>query len=233
MMRFWRRSDFLFSFSKDKKRYDECLEIIHTFTRGVVEIRREALLKAENEQSNDENENLGIKKKMALLDILLKSTVDGQPLSNADIIEEVNTFMFAGHDTVTVATCFSLYLLSQNSEAQQKAYEEVSRIVGDDLSVFPSYNQLLEMKYLECCIKEALRLFPPVPLIGRNLEEDLKLPDGKTVAAGCNINLMIYHINRNPKYYEDPEEFKPERFSDGKVNGENAFLYVPFSAGPR
>jgi cytochrome P450 family 4 len=231
MMRFWKRSDFLFKFSKDKKRYDECLEIIRTFTRGIVEKRREALLN-ENESLIEENENLGIKKKMALLDILLKSTINGQPLTNADIIEEVDTFMFEGHDTTTAATCFSLYLLSQNSSAQQKVYEEVTRIVGDDLSAYPTYNQLLEMKYLECCIKEALRLFPPVPIIGRNLEEDLELPDGKVIAAGCNINLMIYHINRNAKYFENPEEFKPERFNEN-VNGENAFLYVPFSAGPR
>lgn len=140
--------------------------------------------------------------------------------------------MFEGHDTVTSALTFGLYALSQDREAQQKVYEEIVGIVGDDLNVYPTYNQLQEMKYLDCCIKEVLRKWPPVPFYGRNLDEDLDL-DGKIVPKGSNFNMMIYNLNMDPKHFKDPEVFRPERFLEGNERHENNFVYVPFSAGPR
>jgi cytochrome P450 family 4 len=224
------RPTIIFNLTSDKKRYDRCLQIVHTFTRQIIEKRRETIITEVDE--NHQDDFYGIKKKMALLDVLLKSTIDGKPLTNADIAEEVDTFMFEGHDTVTAAATFTLYLLSQYPEAQQNVYEEVTRIVGHDLNVYPTYNQLLEMKYVECCIKESLRMFPPVPIIGRTLDEDL-IVDGNILPAGVNFNMMIYHLNRNAKYFNHPDAFMPERFYEGNFRFENPFLFVPFSAGPR
>jgi cytochrome P450 family 4 len=164
MMHIWKRPDIIFRFTRDKKRYDRCLKVLHGFTRKIIEKRREAVMNEEKPDSPEEN-SMGIKKRMALLDVLLRATVDGKPLTNAEIAEEVDTFMFEGHDTVTAAGTFTLYLLSQNQDAQRKVYEEVTRIVGTDLNVLPTYNQLLEMKYLECVIKESMRIYPPVPII--------------------------------------------------------------------
>lgn len=232
MMHVWKRPDVIFNLTKDKAIYDKHLEVLHSFTRNIIEKRREMIVNEDIEIPDLDDESVGMKKRLALLDVLLKSTVDGQPLTNAEIAEEVDTFMFEGHDTVTAATTFTLYLLSQHPEVQQKVYEEVTKIVGHDLNVDPTYNQLLDMKYLECCIKESLRLYPPVPMIGRMLDEDLDF-DGKIIPATVNISLSIYHANRDPKYFDDPEEFKPERFLDKILKNENAFMYVPFSAGPR
>ena len=133
---------------------------------------------------------------------------------------------------MTSATSFGIYLLSQHADVQQKVYEEITKIVGDDITVFPTHSQLQDMKYVECCIKEILRMFPPVPMYGRNLDEDLDL-DGKIVPAGTNFNLMIYILNRNPQYFKYPEKFIPERFNEANERNENPFVYVPFSAGPR
>jgi len=138
--------------------------------------------------------------------------------------------LLPGHDSVTSAISFGLYILSRNPKAQQKIFEEVTGIVGDDVNVYPTYNQLQEMKYVECCIKEVLRLFPPVPMYGRCLEESMDL-DGKVIPAGSNFNLMIYVLNKDPKYFPDPEAFKPERFSETNERNDNPYLYVPFSAG--
>lgn len=233
MMKVWLRSDFIFSLTEAKKRYDYCLKVLHSFTREIVEKRRETIL---NDDKAGEvyylDEDVGIKKKLALLDVLLKATVDGKPLTNAEIAEEVDTFMFEGHDTVTSALSFCLYLLSQNPKAQQTVYEEVTRIVGSDLSIDPTFNHLQEMKYVELCIKEALRMYPPVPMFGRCLDEDLDL-DGRILPAGTNVNVMVYNLNMDPKYFKDPEEFIPERFSEMNEKNENPFVYVPFSAGPR
>lgn len=232
MINFWRRSDFIFNLTADKRRHDKCLKIVHGFTRDIVNKRR--LAKAndvgdDNVKPNNDDD-VGMKKRKALLDVLLESTIEGRPLTDEEICEEVDTFMFAGHDTVTSALCFALYLLSQHPKEQQKVFDEVSRIVGDDKNVMPTYQQLQEMKYVEWCIKETLRLFPPVPMYGRHLDEDLNL-DGKIVPAKSNINLMVFHANRNPDFFPNPDDFIPERFCDEK--SENHFNYVPFSAGPR
>lgn len=64
------------------------------------------------------------------------------------------------------------------------------------------------------------------------MDEDI-IFDGKTIPKGCNVNLMIFHLNKDPNYFKDPEAFIPERFSDDNERHENAFVYVPFSAGPR
>lgn len=233
-MKFWQRSDFLFSFTEAKKRYDHCLNMLHSFTTDIVQKRRKTILNDEGagDVRHLEDNDIGLKKKLALLDVLLKATVDGKPLTDAEIAEEVDTFMFEGHDTVTSALSFCLYELSQNPKAQQKVYEEVTRIVGADIEVYPTYNQLQEMKFVEHCIKETLRLYPSVPMYGRNLDEDLDL-DGKIVPAGSNVNIMVIQLNRDPKYFKDPEEFIPERFDESNERNENAFVYVPFSAGPR
>jgi cytochrome P450 len=139
---------------------------------------------------------------------------------------------FSGHDTVTSATSFLIYLLSQHPDSQQHVYDEVTRIVGEDITVHPTFNQLQEMKFIECCIKETLRLFPPVPMYGRNLDEDLDL-DGKIIPAGSNFNIMIYTLNKDPKYFKNPDEFIPERFNEANERNENPFVFVPFSAGAR
>ena len=227
------RSDFIFNFTEAKHRHDQCINILHSFTREIVENRRKTVLEEDEESEiNLEDDSVGIKKKLALLDVLLKSSIDGKPLTNPEIAEEVDTFMFEGHDTVTSALTFGFYLLSRNPEAQQKIYEEVTGIVGDDLSVYPTFNQLQDMKFVELCIKETLRMYPPVPIYGRNLDEDIDL-DGRIVPKGTNLNMNIYNVNMDPNNFENPEEFIPERFNEANARHENPFVYVPFSAGPR
>lgn len=95
----WRRSDLLFNLfaQKDKKKIDNLFETLHNFTNKVIVQRRGHLLKNNGNVSEKCNENIdyGMTKKMAFLDILLQSTIDGVPLSNTEIREEVDTFLFA------------------------------------------------------------------------------------------------------------------------------------------
>lgn len=114
------------------------------------------------------------KTRLAFLDLLLQSTwPNGKPLSNADIREEVDTFMFEGHDTTTSGLSHAIYLLSRHPEAQQKAYKEIRAVMGEKKSL--TMADLQEFKYLECVIKETLRLYPSVPMISRIIEEDFKM----------------------------------------------------------
>lgn len=124
-----------------------------------------------------DDDGMGIRKKQALLDVLLQSTIDGKALTNEDIREEVDTFMFEGHDTTTSASCFALYEISKHPDVQQKIYEELTDVMGDRMDEGLSYSDLGEMKYLELVIKEVLRMYPPVPMFGRRTEEEFEVSE--------------------------------------------------------
>jgi cytochrome P450 family 4 len=171
-------SDFIYKFSSTKRCIDKLLKIVHGFTDSVILKRREELMKtneSETKTTDSDENNVEVKKKMAFLDILLKSTIDGKPLSNADIREEVDTFMSAGYETTSNALIFCLYNLAKYPEIQDKAFHEVRNVMGDDLNKSAVLSDLNEMNYLEMIIKETLRLYPPAPVFGRKLEENFEL----------------------------------------------------------
>lgn len=155
------------------------IKIMHDFTDKVISERRDTLQKSLSESNGKldtpEVDEVGSKRRMALLDVLLQSTIDGKPLSNEDIREEVDTFMFEGHDTTTSAISYTLYLLARHPDIQERAFKEIRDVIGDDKTKAISMRDLSELKYLECVIKESLRLYPPVPMIGRHLDEDFVL----------------------------------------------------------
>ncbi|XP_070074617.1 probable cytochrome P450 4d14 isoform X2 [Drosophila takahashii] len=204
---------------------------MHSFTNSVITERRDLLQKSLAGNAPLLND-VGQKRRMALLDVLLQSTIDGAPLSNEDIREEVDTFMFEGHDTTTSSIAFTCYLLARNPEAQALAFQEIRDVLGDDKSAPVTMQQLGELKYLECVIKESLRLFPSVPLIGRHITQDTMLA-GKLIPAHSDVVILIYHAQRDPEYFPEPEKFLPERFSMERKGEINPFAYTPFSAGAR
>ncbi len=107
--------------------------------------------------------------------------------------------------------------------------EELDQVFGNsDRSC--TMNDAAKLKYLELCIKEALRLYPSVPGIERQLSEDVQLRDYK-FAAGTTIFILIYALHRHEDYFPDPLAFKPERFLND--TGKHPYAFVPFSAGPR
>ncbi|KAI8115367.1 Cytochrome P450 4d2 [Lucilia cuprina] len=231
----WHRINWIFRLTaaEDYKRLNDSIKLMHDFTENIIMERRKTLEETLQKNSHipDVNE-FGQKKRMALLDVLLQSNVDGVPLSNEDIREEVDTFMFEGHDTTTSGISFALYLISRHPEVQQKIFEEIVEVIGSDKERPVTLRDLGELKYLECVIKESLRLYPPVPLIGRYFTEDVVIR-GKKIPAGTNYTVGIYITLRDPLYFPDPDAFKPERFLDESINKINPYAYIPFSAGPR
>ncbi|XP_017064680.1 probable cytochrome P450 4d14 [Drosophila eugracilis] len=214
---------------------NDSVKTMHNFTDSVITERRDLLQKsiAENADANAALFNeVGQKRRMALLDVLLQSTIDGAPLSNEDIREEVDTFMFEGHDTTTSSIAFTCYLLARHPEVQARVFQEVCDVLGDDKSAPVNMQLLGELKYLECVIKESLRLYPSVPLIGRHITHDIVL-DGKLIPAKSDVILFIYHAQRDPEYFSEPDKFLPERFSMERKGEIHPFAYTPFSAGPR
>lgn len=116
--------------------------------------------------------------------------------------------MFEGHDTTATAVTWAMHVFGCYPDVQQKVYDEIREVCGDatDLTV----EHLSRLKYLECCLKEILRLYPSVPLITRRLGAPIVV-DGHEIPAGIEVMINIYLIHRDPRFWDDPEDFRPER----------------------
>lgn len=207
----------------------ELLKVLHGFTDNVITMRKEELSKQSS--VDDKPNDFEGKKKLALLDLLLQAKIDGVPLSDSDIREEVDTFMFGGHDTTTSGTSFILYNISKYPEVQQKVYEEIVECFGDDKNEKISFQDLNKLNYLDLVIKESLRIFPPIPYIGRILSEDFTAGD-YTFPKDTNIILSPYLMGRDAGIFPNPMKFDPLRFDTVTTTEKiNPFAYIPFSAG--
>ncbi|CAN7947280.1 unnamed protein product [Ixodes hexagonus] len=127
---------------------------------------------------------------------------------------------------------WALFLIGHNPVEQQKLHEELDSIFGDDTERHVNYEDMKELGYLECVIKESQRIYPSVPFYGRLCEEPFQL-GGTTLPKGTTVQVANYFLNRDPKVFPKPEEFHPERFLPENSKGRHPFAFVPFSAGPR
>ncbi|XP_054260624.1 cytochrome P450 4C1-like [Macrosteles quadrilineatus] len=228
MVRPWLLSDFIFRFTVKGKEEEKYKKILHQFTDQVIQMRRQALAK---QQYSEDIINSDTRKRAIFMDLLIASSEGGKLLSDQDIREEVNTFMFAGQNTTQLAINYCLYLLGENPEIQDKAHEELLNIFGDS-DRQPTMEDLKSMKYLENCIKDALRLFPSVPVIARKLTEDEVF--GKyTLPKGSDVLVLPYVLHRDSSQFPNPECFNPDNFLPEAVKTRHPYSYIPFSAGPR
>lgn len=182
----------------------------------------------------NEADDVGEKKRLAFLDLLLESAQNGALITDKEIKEQVDTIMFEGHDTTAAASSFFLSLMGIHQDIQEKVVEELYEIFGD--SDRPAtFQDTLEMKYLERCLMETLRLFPPVPIIARELKENLKLTSGKyTVPAGATVVITTILLHRDKKIYgPNPDKFDPDNFLPERSANRHYYAFIPFSAGPR
>ncbi|XP_030382361.1 probable cytochrome P450 4s3 [Scaptodrosophila lebanonensis] len=215
---FWQRFNLLFKFSEAGRQRNAALHVLHDETNRVIRMRRELLQKSKINSLSD----VDGKRRLAFLDMLLISQLEGAELTDIEIREEVDTFMFEGHDTTSSAIAFAISLLSKHKDVQQRVYEEAMQLEGREKESMP---------YLEAVIKETLRLYPPVPFFSRKVTEDLQI--GKlTIPKGASVSNLIYMVHRDELYFPDPERFDPDRFhlNEQKLH---PFAYAAFSAGPR
>ncbi|CAH2049597.1 unnamed protein product, partial [Iphiclides podalirius] len=214
LTRFWLHMDFVFYRTSLGGQFVKCLEVVRSFADNVIKERRKQVANP----GRGFDDKLDSKKRQALLDLLLEAESKGE-IDVDGIREEVNTFMFEGHDTTAMALAFGLMLLADHEEIQEKIHEECKGIFGESDRT-PSWADLAEMKYLDATIKEILRLYPSVPFIGRVVTEDFMLGDLE-VRKGAELLVHIYELHRRPDLFPDPDEFRPERFLGGV-----AFLYL-------
>ncbi|XP_029172702.1 cytochrome P450 4C1-like [Nylanderia fulva] len=225
----WLWQDWIYNLVPSAKEYNSGVNRLHKFTR---EIARQSHDNTAYSEKEDDDEFIGKRKRKAFLDLLLDQNERADtPLTDDEVRAQVDTFMFEGHDTTAVAITWTLFLLGNNLEHQEKVHEELEEVFKDSETP-ASVKELSQLKYLDRVIKETLRLYPSVPMVLRNLTEDVNLGDF-TIPKGVTVEIDILLMHRNPKVWPDPNKFDPDRFLPENSNNRNPYAYVPFSAGPR
>ncbi|KAI8510140.1 hypothetical protein Bbelb_125680 [Branchiostoma belcheri] len=192
-------SDLIYYFTPMGYRFRKLCHLVHQHSETIIRERRQALKHQEGHQDSGQG-----KKYLDFLDILLKTKdEDGNGLSDAEIRDEVDTFMFEGHDTTASGLSWTLYNLARHPEYQERCRQEArsvlegrSEVTGPDLP---------KLSYITMCIKESLRLHTTVPGVGRKLTKEITFPDGKTLPAGSNVGVSPWNIHHNPHVWKDPK----------------------------
>uniref|UniRef100_U5EVJ2 Putative cytochrome n=1 Tax=Corethrella appendiculata TaxID=1370023 RepID=U5EVJ2_9DIPT len=231
----WLYPNLLFTLSSTGAKQKQVLSILHSFTEGVIKERKLALKNNTTSAPGTDNESdgniYGRKRRLAFLDLLLQANEKDNLLTDKDIREEVDTFMFEGHDTTASSIAWTLFFVALYPDIQDKIVEELKTIFQQS-DREATMQDLNEMKYLERVIKESLRLNPSVNFFSRIISEDIYFGE-YFVPKGTNCTVDVYHLHRNEKYFPDPEKFDPDRFLIDNISDKHPFSYIPFSAGPR
>lgn len=154
---------------------------------------------------------------------------DGSSLSDKQMRDEVMTMFLAGHDTTANALAWTWWLLGQHPEVQQRLREEVDSVLsGRD----PTAADVPRLPLCENILRESMRLYPPAYVVGRRAMEDCTI--GKYfIRKGTNVLMSSWVVHRDSRWYDQPDEFLPDRWANGLLTRIPKYAYFPFGGGPR
>ncbi|XP_014614326.1 PREDICTED: cytochrome P450 4C1-like [Polistes canadensis] len=246
LFRPWYSSETIFAFTLLGRVQKEALKTLHNFSRSIIAERKrfhkqtngKYLQIYENIEEDDifnkdpeeGDENFQSKKRLSMLDLLIAASWNDNQIDEEGIREEVDTFMFEGHDTTASALCFALSLFAKHKDVQESVRDEIKSIMREDNNL--TISSLQKLSYLERCLKESLRLYPSVPIIFRQISHDLQLKH-YLIPSGTICGLDIYSLHRRSEYWPNPNIFDPDRFLPENIKGRHPYSYIPFSAGLR
>jgi len=166
-----------------------------------------------------------------LLDMLLQARYEdtGEGMTNQQLRDESMIMLLAGHETSANALTWAFYLLNRHPKITAKVLEEIQNVVGNRP---PTFEDLKSLTYTKQVIQESMRLFPPAWITDREALVEHQMMDYK-VKKGQMVTVFIYGLHRNPTYWEQPNDFIPERFAPERVKERHPFSYMPFGGGPR
>jgi cytochrome P450 len=167
-----------------------------------------------------------------LLSMLLLSQDEesGAGMSDEQVHDECLTLFLAGHETTANMMTWTWYLLSQNSEAEAKLHKELDSVLSGRV---PTFDDLPYLKYTEAVIAESMRLYPPAWVVGRLSVEEHEF-NGYKVAPGSLVLVSEFVMHRDPRFWENADEFTPERWETlGVKEATQRNIYFPFGGGVR
>jgi cytochrome P450 len=154
---------------------------------------------------------------------------DGTGMTDRQLRDETITVMLAGHETTALALAWALHLLADHPAAEAQLRDEVTAVLGDRPATAAD---LPRLRYADAVVAEAMRLYPPIPLIGRQATEPCTVA-GYRLPAGANVAVSPWVVHRDGRFFPEPDAFKPERWLDGLAEWLPRFAYFPFAGGPR
>jgi cytochrome P450 len=153
----------------------------------------------------------------------------GRRMDDALLRDNLLTFNGAGHETTALALTWSLYLIGSHAPTAERLRAEIAEVAGEAEITAEHVERLV---FTRAVVQEAMRLYPPVPMITRMCERRTEA-GGRTIEAGTFLFIPIYALHRHRRYWRDPDAFDPERFLNGEAAALPRFAYLPFGGGPR
>ncbi|KAB0802401.1 hypothetical protein PPYR_04587 [Photinus pyralis] len=172
------------------------------------------------------------------LDIIREPIKDSRPFTEDDLTAHAGGFFGDGVETTSIATSYILYELAVHTDVQETLRQQIDDILSKHENKF-DYDNILELEYLDNVLQETLRLHPPFPYMAKICTETIQWPSPLGLGKGPNVTLTknmpifipVYGIQRDQKFYSDPNQFRPERFSTENKGINRPFL--SFGSGPR
>ncbi|XP_021368207.1 cytochrome P450 4F6-like [Mizuhopecten yessoensis] len=213
----------LYKMSATGKEYMKHVNYVHRFADEIIAKRKKAI--------TDDPSLLQKKKKLDFLDIIMTAKDEsGSGLNDEEIRDEVNTFMFAGHETTKATMGWAIYNLGKYPEEQETLFQEVCDLTGDRKNI--EWEDLGKLQKMSMFLHETLRMYPPAGSTTRSLTKPLDI-EGVTIPAGNLIHVSIVAIHYRPDVFPNPTEFRPERFLPENTENRRPYAFIPFAAGPR
>jgi cytochrome P450 len=162
--------------------------------------------------------------------LLQSRDTEGRPLDAQLLRDEIVTLLLAGHETTALALTWTLFLLSRHPEIAASVEQEIDAVLGSERQ--PGAADLGRLRYLGWAITEAMRLYRPVYILGREAARDVEI-GGYQLSRGTICLMSQWVVHRDPRFFPEPETFKPERWGNALDRQRPRFAYFPFGGGPR
>ncbi|KAI8090035.1 cytochrome P450 [Halteromyces radiatus] len=213
-----------------RKRMADSVDKLNGLLLEMIQKRRLAVQSPDYDASGPEHEK-------DLLTLMLEAEMRGEGFTtNEQLRSNIAVFFLAGHETTANTMSFCLYNLAMNKEVQEKARQEVIKVLGDDpVDVLPSIEELRQIPYLDMVLKENLRRYGPAAMtITRKAVEDFDM-NGTFIPKGTSVVVEMNALHHNPEVWKNPEHFDPERFAPGNEHdvSHEGMTWIPFSSGSR
>ncbi|OXB67557.1 hypothetical protein ASZ78_004675 [Callipepla squamata] len=151
-------------------------------------------------------------------------------LSDIEVLSQAFIFIFAGYEPTSNTLGYLAYQLALHPDVQQKVVDEIDTVLPNKAPL--TYEALMQLDYFDMAVNETLRLYPIGGRLERTCKKDVEI-NGVTIPKGTIVVIPPHTLHRNPEYWPNPEEFRPERFSKENKDNIDPYTYLPFGAGPR
>ncbi|XP_064179612.1 cytochrome P450 4F3 isoform X1 [Anguilla rostrata] len=226
--------DWLYWRSPEGQRFRHSCAVVHKFTADIVERRRAQLVHQGEPEKHAADTGTRRRKLTDFIDVLLLSKdEEGNGLTDEEIKAEADTFMFEGHDTTASGISWVLYNLAAHLQYQDQCRAEINTLLDGRDTEEIEWDDLTNLPFTTMCIKESLRLHPPVTTVTRRFNQDMTVPEGRVIPEGNICLVSIYGTHHNPELWPNPEVYDPSRFDPDNSANRPSLAFIPFSAGPR